>query len=329
MKEFLGKYDTVIFDLDGVITSEEAYWDAAALTVWEYLKYNRNIHIDAKQCMDRVDEIRSKVFCEDKLITLLKNKGINSNWDLAYVVVLIALLNDTEDFNMVYEYAKNLGDNAIDIYNSLPEECSNKKGYDLRWLERNGVLWQTLQGLFQEWYLGEDKVDNPAMHKDKTGLVNREKPLLDIDKVTRTLRELSKDHRLCTGTGRPYLEMETPLRNWGIYDLFDPMGLSNYDYVVKAETKLNMTLTKPNPYMFLKALYGTNYDDGKIVNGDYDKAKIEKALVVGDAGADILAARAMGADFCAVLTGINGKSARGFFEEMKAEYILESVCDLV
>ena len=37
MKEFLNKYDTVIFDLDGVITSEQCYWDAAALTVWEYL----------------------------------------------------------------------------------------------------------------------------------------------------------------------------------------------------------------------------------------------------------------------------------------------------
>ena len=48
---------------------------------------------------------------------------------------------------------------------------------------------------------------------------------------------------------------------------------------------------------------------------------------MGDAGADILAAQAMGADFCAVLTGIQGKKAKGYFEDMKADYILDSIAD--
>ena len=37
LAKFLDKYDTVIFDMDGVITSEQNYWNCAALTVWEYL----------------------------------------------------------------------------------------------------------------------------------------------------------------------------------------------------------------------------------------------------------------------------------------------------
>ena len=89
LKPFLDKYDTVIFDMDGVITSEQSYWDSAALTVWEYLKFNRNEEIDTG-----VDykEVRRNVFCNDELIDILKCKGVNSNWDLGYVTVLMDML---------------------------------------------------------------------------------------------------------------------------------------------------------------------------------------------------------------------------------------------
>ena len=82
LKHFLDKYDTVIFDMDGVITSEQNYWNCAALTVWEYMHRNRGIDIDAAQCMEQLSEIRKKVFCDDKIITELKARGVNSNWDL-------------------------------------------------------------------------------------------------------------------------------------------------------------------------------------------------------------------------------------------------------
>ena len=59
------------------------------------------------------------------------------------------------------------------------------------------------------------------------------------------------------------------------------------------------------------------------------KKKIERTLVVGDAGADMFAAKAMGADFCAVLTGVNKQAARGFFEENNAQYILNSSAELI
>ena len=47
LAKFLDKYDTVIFDMDGVITSEQNYWNCAALTVWEYLNYNSGQKINA------------------------------------------------------------------------------------------------------------------------------------------------------------------------------------------------------------------------------------------------------------------------------------------
>ncbi|MGN0163214.1 MAG: HAD family hydrolase, partial [Candidatus Ornithomonoglobus sp.] len=152
---------------------------------------------------------------------------------------------------------------------------------------------------------------------------------IDKTALMELLEELSQTKRVCMGTGRPSDEILEPLKAWNAIKYFAPDGLCNYDHVVRAERETGLTLTKPHPYMFLKALYGTDYDDEKIINGDYDRNKISKTLVVGDAGADILAAQAMGADFCAVLTGVGGQAARGYFEEHNADYILNSAADML
>lgn len=329
LKSFLDKYDTVIFDMDGVITSEQNYWNCAALTVWEYLNWNKGIHINSAEGMKKYPEIRKKVFCNDELISVLKSKGVNSNWDLGYVTVLIAWIVG-EDFDAVLEYARGLSDNIINEYDRLAEKCGEVSDFDAEFLKRNGLMWQTMHTLFQEWFLGEKLWGKPAIHSGKTGLLFNEGPIVDKSKMCRLLKELSESKRLCTGTGRPEIEMMKPLEDWGVKDCFAADGLCNYDHVVAAEKVLNNNaLTKPHPYMFLKALFGTDYDDGKIVNGEYDKSKIKKTLVVGDAGSDILAAQAMGADFCAVLTGVSGKAAKGYFEKMNANYILDSVLNML
>lgn len=337
MKSFLDKYDTIIFDLDGVLTSEQNYWDSAALTVVEFLKSKRyfgNEILNIAEMLEDVPKIRNDVFANDELITFFKGIGVNSNWDLGYVTVLIALILETRDFDEIFEYAKTLSNNILDEYSRLAEQAAYKTGLDFEYTKRNGKIWIDMRDCFQEWFLGDKvfaelygRMPNEA---GKSGLIHKELPILDLDKLRQMLCELSRTKRLCTGTGRPYAEMKAPLENWGVIKYFSENGLCNFDHVTEAEKKFgNMAFTKPHPYMFLKALYGTDYDDIKIINGEYDKSKIEHTLVVGDAGADILAAKAMNADFCAVLTGVNGKAARGFFEDLKAEYILDSVLDMM
>lgn len=334
MKSFLEKYDTIIFDLDGVLTSEQAYWDSAALTVFEFLNSKRYLGKDTISACDLpVKEIRSEVFCNDELITFFKGIGVNSNWDLGYVTVLIALILDTRDFNKVHEYAKTLSANILDEYERLAEQAAYKTGLDFEYTKRSGKLWTDMQNCFQEWYLGDklfkEQYGREPYAKGKEGLIYNEAPIPDLDILKKLMEELAKSKRLCTGTGRLFAEMKAPLENWDILKYFAQDGLCNFNHVMTAEKSLGVTLTKPHPYMFLKALYGTYFGDEKIINGEYDKSKIEKTLVVGDAGADILAAKAMGADFCAVLTGVSGKAARGFFEELKAEYILDCVLDMM
>ena len=121
--QFLDKYEYIIFDMDGVITSEENYWDIAALTVYELLnssRYYGNEQLDVIDCLNRVKEIRSEVFYNDKIITLVKERGVNSNWDLGYVVFAYMLTKKCESYKAVYDYIKESSLMAFDLY----EECA-------------------------------------------------------------------------------------------------------------------------------------------------------------------------------------------------------------
>ena len=335
MRKFLDKYDTLIFDMDGVITSESAYWDAAALTVREFLsdrRYLGSSDIDVSYMSGNVEVIRNEVFLNDKLITYFKGIGVNSNWDLGYITVLVCILLGTTDAEKVYEYVKTIEGTALDAYDTLAKLASEKLGKDFEYYRRNGKLWWDMHDCFQEWYLGDvlftEEYKRLPQNVGKPGLYKREKPIIGIESLKNLLSELSETKRLCIATGRPCNEIVPLLEIWGVAGYFDKNGICNYNHVIEADRELGKQFTKPHPYMFLKALYGLDYPNSKIDSGDYDKSRIETVLAIGDAGADLFAARAMGADFCAVLTGVAGESGRAYFEEQNAEYILSNVGEL-
>ena len=93
----------IVFDLDGVITSEEAYWDAAGLTLHELLYSSRYWSID-QQLLDNdgqyhpaktAEESRwlSRSLFPNAEIQALKARAINSNWDTCYATVCLHLIN--------------------------------------------------------------------------------------------------------------------------------------------------------------------------------------------------------------------------------------------
>ena len=65
MKLQRNNIDKIVFDMDGVITSEYDYWEAAALTVYELLyshKYYGVGNIDRRWCHDNLEMIYDTVF---------------------------------------------------------------------------------------------------------------------------------------------------------------------------------------------------------------------------------------------------------------------------
>lgn len=96
----------VIFDLDGVITSEEAYWDTAGLVLHELLYSPHYWHVDktvnAYHPAQTAEESRriSRETLPESLIVGLKARSVNSNWDTCYsgfCLYLITLLSLVPD----------------------------------------------------------------------------------------------------------------------------------------------------------------------------------------------------------------------------------------
>ncbi len=101
----------IIFDLDGVITSEEAYWDTAGLTLHELLYSPRYWNVGAETgpyfpAATAVESRRiSRATFPESEIMALKARAINSNWDTCYAAVslhLIALLSLLPDITALF-----------------------------------------------------------------------------------------------------------------------------------------------------------------------------------------------------------------------------------
>ncbi len=343
--DILGKYDIILFDMDGVVTSEQQYWNSSALTAHEYI--NSDVYYgdrklapaDIGLMRGHIAEIRNQLFCNDDTIRLLKERGVNSNWDLTYLTIAAALLLRQNDkvvrFNRVHSYLSELNMNAFEMYDFIGKELAEQLGLPLEVTRRNGELWIGAVSCFQEWYLGDElfkKINGrEPLTYGKRGFINDELPLHDLDRITEFLETLHNSGKtLGVGTGRIFYEIEMPFNRWDIMKYFDPNRLICYSDIEAAEAKLSgVTLSKPHPYMFLKGVFGKDYPDADIVSGNYDKEELRRALVVGDAGADILAAQAAGIDFAAVLTGVSGENARQYFVDNNADYIFSDVLELV
>lgn len=90
--------NVVVFDLDGVITSEEAYWVTAGLVLHELLYSTRYWHCDpavtSYQPVQTAEESlrQSHAVLPEAVILSFKAHSINSNWDTCYTAVSMCLI---------------------------------------------------------------------------------------------------------------------------------------------------------------------------------------------------------------------------------------------
>ena len=98
----------VVFDLDGVITSEEAYWDTAGLVLHELLYSSRYWNItgsadDYRPAQTATESHKiSRQVLPVEVIADFKARSVNSNWDTCYCgfcLYLITLLTRLPDIS--------------------------------------------------------------------------------------------------------------------------------------------------------------------------------------------------------------------------------------
>lgn len=371
-------FRTILFDVDGVLLSEERYFDASALTVWEMLYSQKYVGLsgdtfEPAPAENTIRRVRAEVFHDDAVLNFVKTRGINANWDMVYltfsyqVVRLLAALHKTKpeevkqiltsqinreaiakirelaqgaDFTVDYaafvaDFEKSTAEKqALLLY--LNEIVREKTGIETNIFSRNSELWDLCQETFQEWYLGDslvaESIGRPAYQQGKKGFLDDEIPIVEPAKMAEVLAELKKrGYVLGIGTGRPRIETVEPLKAMGLLQYFDPNRVVSASDVLEAEKRYpdRAPLAKPQPYCYIKGMLGMDSHDDDCFGLALPIENGEEILVVGDSVADYMAARSIGCKFAATLTGLTGQEARAKFEELKADYILDDMTNIV
>ena len=337
----LSNIHTVLFDMDGVITSEYLYWDAAALTVLELLcgkhHFGRET-LNVLEFMRNVKQIRETVFCGEQTIRAVKDLGVNTNWDLAYLTFCIAkIVQENENginlsgtFERVLEYFRAQTISAPELYDIVGKTFAIKMGRPFPQCKRgDSPLWAEVVDVFQHWFLGSERHQKYILDEAvREGLNRMEQPIVPLSELHTSLSALKqKGLTLGIGTGRPKEEIALPLNLWDIVQYFDFEHCVTYTDVLEAERELKTeySLAKPHPFVFLKAMWGCNESNQKLLLIGGDTPQIKETLVVGDAASDLLAAKKAGFPFAAVLTGAGTKD---YFEANGPDLILESITQL-
>ena len=92
---------------------------------------------------------------------------------------------------------------------------------------------------------------------------------------------------------------------------------------------LGLSLDKPNPFAYYAGAFGTYPERYADYVSRPDEFKDGEYYIVGDSMADIWCAKAMGTVMIGTLTGLDGLAARAMFEAEQADYIVDSVEDIL
>ena len=356
-----------MFDLDGVITSEQIYLETARCTIQEVLESEDyfgirdyfGFSVPEERHFHPVEAIVSP-----RLVTALKTRAINSNWDLCYVgacLNIVGILRETHTLSRIGSLDKDLslnrlllafrstpkhgllnfllGDQTLDAFlailgedlthsplDALPAFIADQLGTPLTCLEPRGELWNLCYEIFQDW-----------MHQSRASrysasmppIAFTDKTIVDDVAIGEVLKRLSNGgYLLGIATGRPRQEALLPLENAGILSYFDPTRIVTYDEVQEAESLLmaqGSPLKLGKPHPFiLLKAIAPHASLEQLLSAD--APLLSDAIMIGDSTADIMAARSAGCSSIGVLTGL-GWDETSF--ELKRHLLVSAGCDVV
>ena len=270
----------ILFDVDGVFLSEERCFDVSALTVYELLMdkcyLGLHSHIDWETLTDNdIQDIRNRIFQKDKILNKLKSLGLNSNWDMLFIVFSIHLIDilkklshdEIEAFMYQDEPVElklqNISTNLADCFNlneQLPlqfldnvkvgknniyaalEEFATTELHvsDATLFSLKGALWTLAQEVYQEWYLGKALFNQVEYKKDiqdfKKGFIYDEVILKPIEEIQLLLQNLIEaGYQIAIATGRPRTETIIPFQSLGLKSYFKDEHIVTASEVLLAE----------------------------------------------------------------------------------------------
>jgi phosphoglycolate phosphatase-like HAD superfamily hydrolase len=264
---------TLIFDMDGVITSENKYWNTARITVWEILSSDSYIGLnnyfdEGDSFLDQLTLLGKNVISSD-FIYELKRRAVNSNWDLAFFVLslhLISILHSLKETQPEF-WIKFLNANSLSIEQQftqlrefLSSQTCNFKNSDIV----IGQFWQeteSLTGTAVVEYLHpfSKAILNTDMHylKPKGELwklcyhnfqewyegkgdysLPDDDTVVDLSELKQMFSKLCELRKYSLGiaTGRPRSEVIHPMLALGLLSYFEGSRIATYDEVLQASS---------------------------------------------------------------------------------------------
>ncbi len=316
--------DLIIFDLDGVITTEQIYWECARLTLWELVQPEQ-----VASAFAAIPEgVARERILPPVLIDAVKDRAVNSNWDLTYLAACALLLacepgDGTKPETILGLLGQLRSGSANLVAWPAPIErllglagerqssalldfagraAADHVGAPRDLLQPQGAWWSYLYERFQRWLSGEMLVASGMQPLVDTLTL----PAEILQGTLRILRE--KGYLLGIATGRPYAEAIPPLHSNGLLDLLDPYRIVTHSDVETASKETGQTaLGKPHPFSIWRAMFPelpTSRLLGMSLPGGL------RALMVGDSPSDARAAQAAGIPCVGVLSGLTDLQRR-------------------
>ncbi|ABW30679.1 HAD family hydrolase [Acaryochloris marina] len=337
----------LVFDLDGVITSEQKYWNTARLTVWELITQPEYLGLTDYFGPTQPHQVltNGQQTINNDFIYELKRRAINSNWDLTYFVFCLHLAGilqqlqhqDLEEWSSL--------NHKIDLANSEQWQLLRRSLQDLEfdpnvsestiaqfWQETTDLKGSSVTEYVRPFYQKHLGISLPETHSDLWNLCYQnfqawyegrkgftlpdDETVLDVYQIRTILQILMDADRftLAIATGRPRNEVIEPLTALGLLSFFDPKRIVTYDEVLAAEEQLKATscpikLGKPHPFVVLKALH-VDEDPQRFCTEAFQKQERTYAVYIGDAASDVVAAQRSGCISVGVLTGFTASRAK-------------------
>ncbi len=324
----------IIFDMDGVITSETGYWRAAARALQDLATFLGHPAFSPSPS-------RSQIALDLPTIARAKAALINTNWDLCHLAALIlvrrlathdpanglrisAINWDTDGPPTPCDWPSDLAPDLDRLVAEGLDLAAPHRGFKLLahlaptdQFQRQGPVWQWLFRHFQTHFNGTP---------DRPGIIADESLILPPERIAATLRTLREaGHDLAIATGRTSAELLPTLTRFGLTDFFDP--IVTHDEVAAAEAEHPGThLSKPHPYPFLRAIFPHAETSPLLATNAPPQSP--GTVIVGDTAGDLVAATAIGARPIGVLTGPAGPAARDTLNQAGAEHCLADVTEL-
>ena len=201
--------DSVIFDVDGVLWDTTGSYDSAIFQTIDLLVRNAG----------REDLVGSVTFSDLRAMRLAG--GLNSDWDLTYVV-LTSLLAGWYDLKAVAGWTGGRG-----------REWAEEQRGPVAELE-----FRILQRWFDHVYWGSDRIDvavdsPPVVNEYLPGTWHAEKPFVTSEILT-SLQNIGIDS-MGIATGRPLVELQTVLDHGPLLDFIDIECMCHADILKKPD----------------------------------------------------------------------------------------------